>query len=358
MLKTALVFLLAGLAACGTTTATGDDDDTTPGDDTPGDDAPPLTNGVSTLSGHADPGYVDGKRGVARFNNPVNCAYRDGKVYVADFDNGKIRVVDAATGQTATLIAKQGFQRPFGMAFAPDGTLFVSTDRGPQGEMGPMAGTIWRIDVAAREATPIAVGIGRPRGLAILPNGKLAASDYQNHVVSLVDPATGAVQPLAGTWQTPGMADAVGAAAKFNTPYDIVVKDGKLIVADYGNHRLREVSLDGSVRTLAGVGAAGFGDGAMTSAMFSHPQGIAIMTSGDLYVSDLENFRIRKITGDVATSSGNGEGGYLDSDNLLEAQFFGLEGICANPDGSMLFVADGGRGEDVPYNRIRSVKLQ
>ena len=357
MLKTATVFLLAALAACGTTTAA--DDDANPGDDTPGgDDAPPLTNGVSTLSGHAEAGYVDGKRGVARFNNPVNCAYRDGKVYVADFDNGKIRVVDAATGQTSTLIATQGFQRPFGMAFAPDGTLFVSTDRGPQNEMGPMAGTIWRIDVAARVATPIAVGIGRPRGLAILPNGKIAASDYQNHVVSLVDPVSGAVQPLAGAWQTSGMVDATGAAAMFNAPYDLAVKDGKLIVADYGNHRLREVSLDGSVRTLAGVGAAGFGDGAMTAAKFSHPQGLAITSSGDLYVSDLENFRIRKVTGDVATSSGSGEGGYLDSDNLLEAQFFGLEGVCENPDGSMLFVADGGRGESVPYNRIRSVKLQ
>lgn len=356
MRKTLGFALSALLAAC----ASDSDPSSTPdGGDTPvdGDDTPPFTDGVSTLSGHADAGYVDGKRGVARFANPVNCEYRDGKVYVADFDNGKIRVVDATTGDTTTLISQQGFQRPFGMAFAPDGTLFVSTDRSPQNESGAMAGTIWRVDIAAKTATPIAPNIGRPRGLAVLPNGKLAAADYQNHVISIVDPVTGAVQPLAGGWQAAGMADAAGQAARFDAPYDLAVKDGKLIVADYGNHRLREVALDGSVRTLAGA-AAGYGDGAMASARFSHPQALAIASTGDLFVSDLENFRIRKVTGDVATVSGSGEGGYLDSDDLLAAQFFGLEGICMNPDGSMLFVADGGRGEDVPYNRIRSVKLQ
>jgi len=145
------------------------------GDDTGGDDTPPFTNGVSMLSGHADPGYVDGKRGDARFNNPVSCAYKDGKVYVADFDNGKIRAVDAETGQTSTVVSQQGFARPFALVFAPDGTLYVSTDRGPANEQGSMAGTIWRVDIAAKTATPIAPGIGRPRGLAMI-NGKIAAT--------------------------------------------------------------------------------------------------------------------------------------------------------------------------------------
>lgn len=351
MLKTSTaVFLLAGLAACAT-------DPNMMGDDAGGEDAPPFTSGVSTLSGHAEAGYVDGKRGVARFNNPVSCAYRDGKVYVADFDNSKIRVVNAETGETTTLISKQGFQRPFGMAFSSDGTLYVSTDRGPQNEMGPMAGTLWKINVNAREATPIAVAIGRPRGLAVLSNGKIAATDYQNHVISIVDPASGAVEPLAGTWQTPGMMDGAGASSMFNIPYGVVAKGDTLIVADWGNHRLREVGLDGTVRTLAGAGTAGFTDGAMTSARFSHPQGLAITSSGDVFVADLDNFRVRKISSEVSTVAFSGTPGYLDHDDVLAAQFLGGEGLCAKPDGSMVFVADGSRGENVRSHRLRSIKL-
>jgi hypothetical protein len=345
------VFLLAGLAACAT-------DPSSTGDDDGGDDAPAFTNGVSTLSGHEMAGYVDGKRGKARFNNPVSCAYRDGKVYVSDFDNGKIRVVDAETGETSTLINQQTFRKPFALAFSPDGTLFATTDKNPGGQQSMQTGSIWRIDINKKEATPIATDIGRPRGLAVLSNGKLAVSDYQNHVVSLVDPVTGTVTPLAGQWGVAGMADGVGTAAVFNIPYGLVAKDGKLIVAEYGNNRLREVSMDGNVRTLAGIGAAGFGDGAMAQAKFNKPQGMTITGSGDVYVTDLDNFRVRKITGDVSTISGDGMGGYIDSDNLLEAEFYGLEGMCAKPDGSMLFIADGGRGEAVPHNFIRSIKLQ
>ncbi|MBA3393661.1 MAG: hypothetical protein H0T89_13510 [Deltaproteobacteria bacterium] len=348
------VFLLAGLlGACAT-------DDPGTGDDTGGggdDELGPMTSGVSSLSGSAEAGFVDGKRGVARFANPVNVAHRDGKVYVADFDNGKIRVVDS-NGTTSTLISKQGFSRPFAMAFAPDGALFVTTDRGPENQQGLMAGTVWRVDVNARTATPIANGIGRPRGIVVLPGGKLAVSDYQHHVVSIVDAVTGDVTPLAGAWDAPGMADAAGTAAQFNQPYGLAVKDGKLLVADYGNHRLREVALDGTVTTLAGAGTAGFADGAMGSAQFSHPQGIAVTSTGEVFVADLENFRIRKVTGAVETIALDGMPGHIDDDNLLAAEAYGLEGIAVASDGSMLYIADGGRGENVPYNYIRSVKLR
>ena len=314
---------------------------------------------MSTLSGHAEPGYVDGPRGIARFSNPVNVAYGpDGMLYVADFDNGKIRMVDPEDGHTSTIIAKQGFSRPFGMAFASDGTLYVSTDRNPtSGQQTLMTGTIWRVDIDARTATPVAVGIGRPRGLAMLPNGKLAIADYAHHVIQIVDLASGVVTPLAGGWDAKGMVDGIGGAAKFSTPYGIVFKDGKLIVAEYDNHRLRVVGLDGSVSTLAGA-AEGFADGAMASAKFNQPQGLAIASNGDIFATDLKNFRVRRITGSaVDTIAGSGDGGFLDHDDRLQAQVYGLEGITVSPNGATVFVADGTRGENVPYHRIRSIKM-
>ncbi len=361
-LNQAAMFLLVGLVGCASPGGGGGGGDDTGGGDDGGGEAPPFTNGVSTLSGHSNAGYIDGARGTARFANPVNViSGPSGKLYVADFDNNKVRVVNAETGQTSTLVAQDGFKRPFAMAFGNDAnTLYVSTDNDDTGGHNLMSGTIWRVDIAAKTATVIVARIGRPRGLAVLADGRLAVSDYMHHVIQLVDPATGALSPLAGAWDAKGMVDGGSGAAKFSTPYGLAVIPGSddLVVADFDNHRLRIVGLDGSVSTLAGASTAGFADGSMSSALFHNPQGIAVTSSGDVYVTDLGNYRIRRLSGDnVETVAGSGEGGYLDSDDRMAAQFIGLEGMSATADGSMLFVADGNRGEDLPHNFVRSIKM-
>jgi DNA-binding beta-propeller fold protein YncE len=352
--KFALGLVLAGLVAGCATNGSG-------GDDVVGDDdgEVPFTNGASTLAGTEEAGYVDGSRRDARFNNPVNVIYRDGKLYVADFDNSKLRVIDVESHITTTVINQQNFQRPFGLAFAADGTLYVSTDKNPQGGHDLMSGTIWRIDIAKKVATPIAADIGRPRGIAVLPDGRLVAVDRLHHVVEIIDPASGAVEIIAGTWDSQGMVDGVGAIARFASPYAIAVRsDGKLIVTDFENNRLRVVGMDGTTATFAGA-TAGFADGAMPNARFSRPQGLSMASNGDMYVTDLDNFRVRRIVGDtVQTVAGNGNGGHLDSDDPLAAELFGLEGLSVVPDGSMLFVADGNRGDGGPFNRVRQIKLK
>jgi sugar lactone lactonase YvrE len=357
MLKSKLaLFLLAGLVGAG---CADDDDDNSPGDGGGVDDTgPEWTDGASTLSGADEAGYVDGPRGKARFANPVNVAVMDGKLYVADFDNSKLREIDLDSYVTTTIVSQMDFQRPFGLAAAGNGVLYVSTDRNTRREQGPMTGTIWKVNVGAKAATPLAENIGRPRGLAVLPNGMIAFADYQNHVVGLVNPTTGQVTQLAGQFGVRGMADGSGTAAVFDTPYGIVVKGNELIVADYGNHRLRRVGLDGTVGTMAGSGTAGFADGAMVSARFNKPQGLSISQAGDIFVTDADNFRIRKISGTNVTTVAGGQPGFADHDDPLQAKFYGLEGLSVSPDGAWLYVADGGRGENVPYNRVRAVKLQ
>ncbi len=360
MLRTNLVLSLALVvfAGCTETGMMGDDEG---GGGGGSGSRPPMTEGVSTLAGFSNPGYQDGNRQVNLFNNPVNVIYGpDGKLYVADFDNSKLRVIDME-GNATTVIAKDTFSRPFGMVFVGT-TLYVSTDRDGQGQGDPvgstaqMNGSVWRIDTGARTAAVVVEKIGRPRGLAALSDGRLAIADYAHHVIQILDPATGALSPLAGTWNAKGAADGVGGAASFNVPYGIVQRDdGKLVVADYDNHKLRLVGLDGTVSTLAGS-TAGFADGAGGAAKFSHPQGLA-KAGADLYVTDIDNYRVRKISGDsVSTVAGDGTPGYKDDDNKGASQFYGLEGISVKSDGSRIFVADGTRGEDVPYNRIRVIK--
>lgn len=317
---------------------------------------PPLAGEVATLSGCGTAGMADGARGLARFANPVNVLVDADQVYVADFDNGRVRVV-AADGTARTLVVRTDFRRPFGLTLA-GGALYVSTDDNDLGQHSGSTGTVWRVDPATGAATVVARDLGRPRGLLALPDGRLVLSDYVHHVVSLLTPSTGAVVVLAGVRDQPGYVHGRGATARFDGAYGVaLLADGRIAVADLNNHRIRAVSLTGDVTTLAGTGERGYADGAVTAARFGAPQALATDAAGRLYVTDTDSFTVRQIAdGQVTTVAGAGVGGWLDGPRA-SAQFYGLEGVTVAADGRTLWVADGSRGEDLPYHRVRRVAL-
>jgi hypothetical protein len=315
---------------------------------------------VATLTGSGTSGAMNGAPAVATFDNPVSIAILgSGAMVVSDYENDLLRGV-ATDGTASTLVQQGGFSRPFGLAFG-SGNLYAHTDANPSGVRNATTGTIWRIDTTTGIATAIASNLGRPRGIAVLSDGRLVLGDVADQRVQLLDPNTGTATDLAGVMGCPGSATGTGANARFVQPYGVVVLAGdRIIVADQGAHLLREVSTSGVVTAFAGDGVAGTIDGPRASARFVTPRSLAVDASGAVFVSDVGAQRIRRIAADgtVTTVAGDGTAGFMDGAGNV-AEFFGQEGLAASADGASLFVADGTGGVEPPgpYNRVRKITI-
>jgi sugar lactone lactonase YvrE len=294
--------------------------------------------------------------------NPVSVALPPGggaALLVADYDANTILLLDGA-GAATVLTQQQGFQQPFGFATAADGTLYVDTDYDPHGAKESSTGTVWQVDPGSGAASVVAPDLGRPRGLAALPDGRLLLADIRNARLRLLDPKTGAATDLAGMPGCPGLADGVGTAAQLDEPYAaVVLPDGRIIFADRGNHALRTVTLDGRVSSFAGDGVSATVDGALADARFVTPKALAVDAAGNIYVSDDGAHRIRLVGADgtVATLAGDGTAGFADGPGPT-AQFYGQEGLAVTADGATLYVADGTAGEPGnSYHRVRQIAV-
>jgi sugar lactone lactonase YvrE len=189
---------------------------------------------------------------------------------------------------------------------------------------------------------PTHAGLSDPFGVVIARDGTLYISDAgdSNRIRKLT--REGTLLTVAGDKE--GFAD--GIPASFNTPSGLALDDeGNLYVADTGNNRIRKVTPEGVVSTVAGNGSAGYVDGPASSAEFNGPIGLAVDSQNSIYVADTYNDRIRKITADgfVTTVAGSAGPGYRDGP-ASNSQFDTPCGVVIKADGTLI-VADTGNGK-------------
>jgi M6 family metalloprotease-like protein len=264
------------------------------------------TGVVSTFAGAAGSiGLVNGTTDEARFSYPQGLA-RDnsGKIYVADTANHSIRKI------------------------SPDGVVSTLAGNGAGG---------------SADGNGQAAGFRNPRGVCVDPSGDIWVADTDNHTIRKITP-DGTVTTVAGRAGEAGSTDGPGLEARFNGPRGVTVSSsGEMFVADRLNNTIRMISSEGVVTTLAGYpGQAGFADGTGSAALFDRPAKLALAPNGDLYVTDLNNCVVRRVTpaGVVSTVAGvPGVHGTRDGASE-QALFNNPRGIWVDGAGSA-YVSDG-----------------
>ena len=271
---------------------------------------------VTTIAGStnpsANPGSSDSIQERARFSDPYGVAVDlEGNVYVADQTNNRIRKITSEGVVTTLAGTTQGFQ---------DGT-------------GTNASFF------------------RPRAVAVDSAGNVYVADTNNNRIRKIT-STGVVTTLAGSG-TGQFADGTGTNASFFSPHGVAVDSaGNVYVADYTNQRIRKITPAGVVTTLAGSGTQAFADGTGTNASFFNPIGVAVDSAGNVYVSDYSNNRIRKITPDgVVTTLAGSTSGYTDTtkNGAVSGALLNIPRAVAVDSSSTIYVAD------TSNNRIRKI---
>ena len=325
-----------------------------------------------------------------------------GNLFATDLGLKAAVTINVATGVETVL--GNGFQNPVGLSIAPGGTsaagtLYVSDEFActvsaisPGGAVSILAGTSGQC--SSGDGTGASARFYLPVGMSVDGSGTLFLADPGNESIRKIT-AAGVVTTVAGAAPQPGHVNATGAAARFNGPSGLTADaSGTLYVGDAGNASIREVSPtgvvtdvfptltslslgetltrdsagnfyvavpnailkvnpSGAVTTLAGgLGAPpGSADGTGAAAQFHWPTGIAVDGSGNLYVTDMLNYTIRKVTpaGVVTTLAGQaGQGGLVDGSG--SAAKFTLPGVVIIDSSGTLYVTDG--------NAIRTISRQ
>jgi trimeric autotransporter adhesin len=310
---------------------------------------------MTTAAGAGPPGYG----GEVRLASEAEQEFRDGvavdglgSLYIADTFNNRVLKV-TPRGVITTAVGADQLSGPIGVAVDVVGNLYIADTDNQRvlkvtlgGLITTVAGTgIWGFSGDGGMAT--AAQFAYPAGVAVDGAGNLYVADTDNHRIRRVTPG-GLITTVAGTGTRGFSGDGGPAtAAQFAYPAGVAVDGaGNLYIADAYNHRVRKVTPEGLINTVAGGAGGGYrGDGGpATAALLSNPFGVAVDGADNLYIADSVNHRIRKVTlgGLITTAAGVGIGGYGGDGGLATAALINSPTGVAVDGAGNLYIADTG----------------
>jgi uncharacterized protein (TIGR03437 family) len=306
---------------------------------------------ISTLTGIGQNAtFGDGGQAALAAIGPPDSLATDseGSLYISDPANNRVRrilssgVIEryAGTGQANASgdgadARLAGINSPRGLAIDQNRRLIIA-DTG---------NNRIRAVTADRSISTFRADVPGTRGVAVDNNGNVYVALPSLHTVVRIAP-DGSLRRFAGTTVAGFRTDGVAAdQTRLSAPNDVAVDaSGNVYIADTENHRIRKVTPDGIIQTVAGNGLAGFqGDGDEASLLsLARPNGIGLDAAGNLYIADTDNQRIRVLTpqGQLRTIGGSGTGGFAgDGGPALGAQFQTPVDVAVDPAGNV-YVAD------------------
>ena len=302
-----------------------------------------ATGIINTVAGNGTFGFSGdgGSALMAVLNTPTGLALNNGSLYISDTNNQRVRQVcqrvDRYAGRRRNagylgdsgLALNASLSSPTGLAFDPAGNLYIADTKNnnvrsvnPSRVITTFAG-IGTCGFGAEGAPAILTPLCGPQGAVVDLAGNNYIADTENNRVIMVDSA-GNIQIVAGN----GTAGDAGAGntgfGELYEPQGVALdSEGNLYIADTQNHRIRMLTPGGTISTIAGTGTPGFsGDGgAATAAELNAPSAVAVDASGNIYIADTRNHRVRMVTtdGNIDTIAGTGDAAYNGDDGRRAA---------------------------------------
>jgi uncharacterized protein (TIGR03437 family) len=319
---------------------------------------------ITTIAGNGSAGK-DGDGGPAlsaELNYPVGVVVDSaGNIYIGDQKNKRIRKI-ISSGTISTLT--ESVDAPSGIALDTAGNLYVADGGDEVRSVGLIGGfriakispngTVTRFagngtaGFAGDDSPATGAQLHNPMSVATDNVGNIYIADTGNSRVRKVS-SQGVISTVAGNGR-PLQATSEGATAtetSVNVGSIVLDGAGNLFIADYFFSTIHKVSPGGIITTVAGGGTGGIGDGGLaTSATLQHPQGMAFDGNGNLFIADSGNSRIRKLSttsGIITTVAGNGDFGSAGDGGQATSAELGTPGAVAVDNNGTLYIADGYR---------------